>query len=36
VQEPEEDVAPGIAETVTERTAAPEPENPDSDAMITP
>jgi hypothetical protein len=35
VQDPEEDVAPGIAETVTERTAAPEPEDPDGDAIIT-
>jgi len=36
VQDPEEDVAPGIAETATERTAAPEPADPDGDAMITP
>ena len=36
VQDPEEDVAPGIAGTATERTAAPEPEDPDDDAMITP
>jgi hypothetical protein len=35
VQDPEEDVAPGIAETVTERTAAAEPGDPDCDAMIT-
>jgi hypothetical protein len=32
VQDPEEDVAPGIAETATERAAAPEPEDPDCDA----
>ena len=36
VQDPEEGVAPGIAETATERTAASEPEDPDGDAMITP
>ncbi len=36
VQHPDEDVAQGIAETATERAAAPEPEDPDGDAMITP
>ena len=36
VQDPEEDVAPGIAETATKRTGVPEPEDSDGDAMITP
>jgi hypothetical protein len=36
VQDPDEDVAPGIAKTATERTAAPQPQDSDGDAMITP